>query len=205
MPKILIGCLLVLVLVVGGGGLAGYFFVIKPGYDFVTDVQSFVREYTELNEQVDRTERYQPPADGSISAEQFQRFLVAQRDMRDAMEGRMSELKEQFETMQADIDRDEREVSLTEMATAYRGLGELLLDAKRAQVEALNRYNFSLQEYMYVRNQTYRAIGQDVAVAAYGDQAMQTRTREVPQETVEMVAPHREELLESYAFAWFGM
>ncbi len=205
MPKILIGCLVVLVLVVGGGGIAGYFFLIKPGYELVTDVQSFVREYAELNEQVDRAERYQPPGDGSITAEQFQRFLVAQRDMRESMEGRMADLKDQFESMQAEIDSEEREAGLAEIVTAYRGLGELLLDAKRAQVESLNRYNFSLQEYMYVRNQTFRAIGQDVAVAAYGDQAMQTRTREVPDETVEMVAPHREELLEGYAFAWFGM
>lgn len=205
MPKILVGCLVVLVVVVGGGGVAGYFFVVKPAYEFVTDVESFVREYAELNEQVDRTERYQPPGDGSITEEQFQRFLIAQRDMRESMEGRMSDLKEQFETLQAEIDREDRDAGLAEIVTAYRGLGDLLLDAKRAQVDSLNRYNFSLQEYMYVRNQTFRAIGQDVAVAAYGDQAMQTRTREVPEETVEMVAPHREELLESYAFAWFGM
>ncbi len=205
MPKILVGCLVVLVVLVGGGGIAGYFFVIKPAYEFVTDVESFVREYAELNEQVDRTERYQPPGDGSVTEEQFQRFLVAQRAMRESMEGRMTELKEQFESMQEEIDREDREANIAEIVTAYRGLGELLLEAKRAQVEALNRYNFSLQEYMYVRNQTYRAIGQDVAVAAYGDSAMQERTWQVPDETVEMVAPHREELLEGYAFAWFGL
>jgi hypothetical protein len=205
MPKILVGCLLVIVVLVGGGGIAGYFFVIKPAYEFVTDVESFVREYAELNEQVDRTERYQPPGDGSITEEQFQRFLVAQRAMRESMEGRMTELKQQFESMQEDLDRDDRDVGITEIVTAYRGLGELLLEAKRAQVEALNRYNFSLNEYMYVRNQTYRAIGQEVAVAAYGDTAMQEQTWQVPDETVEMVAPHREELLEGYAFAWFGL
>ena len=205
MPKILVGCLVVLVVVVGGGGVAGYFFVVKPAYEFVTDVESFMREYAELNEQVDRTERYQPPRDGSITEEQFQRFLVAQRDMRESMEGRMSELKEKFESMQEEIDREDRDANIAEIVTAYRGLGELLLEAKRAQVEALNRYNFSLQEYMYVRNQTFRAIGQEVAVAAYGDSAMQEQTRQVPDETVEMVTPHREELLEGYAFAWFGL
>lgn len=205
MPKFLAGCLIVIVVLVGAGGTAGYFFFIKPAYEFVTDVEGFVREYAELNEQIDRTERYQPPGDGSISAEQFQRYLVAQRDMRDTMEGRMNELKETLESMQEDIRREGRDASITELATAYRGLGELLLEAKRAQVEALNRYNFSLHEYMYVRNQTYRALGQEVAVAAYGDTAMQTRTWQVPDEVVEMVAPHREELMEGYAFAWFGM
>ncbi len=205
MPKILVGCLVVVVVLVGGGGIAGYFFVIKPAYEFVTDVESFVREYAELNEQVDRTDSYQPPGDGSVTEEQFQRFLVAQRAMRESMEGRMSDLKEQFEAMQEDMDRGDRDASIGELVAAYRGMGELLLEAKRAQVEALNRYNFSLQEYMYVRNQTYKAIGQEVAVAAYGEEAMQERTWDVPDETVEMVAPHREELLEGYAFAWFGL
>lgn len=205
MPKFLAGCLIVIVVLVVAGGTAGYFFLVKPAYEFVTDVEGFVREYAELNEQVDRTDRYQPPGDGSMTAEQFQRFLVAQRDMRKAMEGRMTELKETLESMQEDIDREDRDMSIAELASAYRGLGELLLEAKRAQVEALNRYNFSLQEYMYVRNQSYRALGQEVAVAAYGNQAMQTRTWQVPDEVVEMVRPHREELMEGYAFAWFGM
>lgn len=205
MPKILAGCLIVVVVLVGAGGTAGYFFFIKPAWEFVTDVEEFAREFSELNEQVDHTERYQPPEDGSISAEQFQRFLVAQRDMREGMEGRMGELEEQFETLQQEIDREDREPTIAEMASAYRGLGELLLGAKRVQVEALNRYNFSLQEYYYVRNQTYRALGQEVAVASYGDQSMQTRTWQVPDEVVEMVSPHREELMEGYAFAWFGM
>ncbi|QOC22550.1 hypothetical protein IC757_16335 [Wenzhouxiangella sp. AB-CW3] len=205
MPKILVGCLVVVVLLIGGGGIAGYFFVIKPAYDFVTDVEQFVSEYAELNEQIDRTTRFEPPGDGSVSGEQFQRFLVAQRDMREAMEGRMGELKDKFESMQEQIDSDDRDASLGEIVTAYRGLGDLLLEAKRAQVDSLNRYNFSLQEYLYVRNQTFRALGQEVAVAAYGDSAMQEQTWEVPDETVEMVQPHREELLEGYAFAWFGL
>lgn len=205
MPKILAGCLIVIVVLVVAGGTAGYFFLVKPAYEFVTDVEGFVREYAALNEQVDQTDRYQPPGDGSMTAEQFQRFLVAQRDMRETMEGRMTELKETLESMQEEIDREDRDMSIAELASAYRGLGELLLEAKRAQVEALNRYNFSLQEYMYVRNQSYRALGQEVAVAAYGDQAMQTRTWQVPDEVVEMVRPHREELMEGYAFAWFGM
>jgi hypothetical protein len=44
-----------------------------------------------------------------------------------------------------------------------------------------------------------------VAVASFGDQAPQVRTYDVPDEVVEMVSPHREELMEGYAFAWFGI
>lgn len=205
MPKFLVGCLIVVVVLVGAGGTAGYFFLVKPAYEFATSVQEFVTEYAELNEQIEQTDDFQPPANGAITSEQFQRFLVAQRHMREDMESEIKELEEKLESMKAEIDDENRDPDLTEIATAYQGLGELLLKAKRTQVEALNRYNFSLQEYMFVRNQTYHALGQEVAVAAFGDQAEQTRTYNVPDEVVEMVSPHREELMEGYVFAWFGI
>ncbi|WP_376695552.1 hypothetical protein [Wenzhouxiangella sp. EGI_FJ10305] len=205
MQKFLVGCLIVVVVLVGAGGTAGYFFVIKPAWEFAGGVQEFVQEYAELNEQVERQDGFQPPEDGAISTDQFQRFLVAQRDMRQAMEGELKDLKQRFESMQQEIDDEERDANIGELFTAYEGLGGLLIKAKRVQVEALNRYNFSLQEYLYVRNQTYRALGQEVAVASFGDQAPQTRSHRVPDEVVEMVSSHREELMEGYAFAWFGI
>jgi len=205
MPKFLVGCLVVIVVLVGAGGTAGYFFVIKPAWEFAGGVQEFVQEYAELNEQVEQTGDFDPPDDGAITSEQFQRFLVAQRDMRQSMEGELDALQQRFESMQQEMDAENRDMKISELFTAYQGLGGLLIDAKRVQVEALNRYSFSLQEYLYVRNQTYRALGQEVAVAAFGDQAPQVRSYSVPEEVVEMVAPHREELMEGYAFAWFGI
>lgn len=205
MKKFLVGCLVVLVVVVVAGGTAGYFFVIKPAWEIAGGVQEFVQEYAELNEQIERQDGFEPPPDGGITSEEFQRFLVAQRDMRESMTGELEALEERIDTMKQELEAEDREAGIGEMFTAYQGLGELLIKAKRAQVEALNRYNFSLQEYLYVRNQTYRALGQEVAVASFGDQAPQMRTYEVPEEVVEMVKPHREELMEGYAFAWFGI
>ncbi|MDZ7789066.1 MAG: hypothetical protein U5L08_00945 [Xanthomonadales bacterium] len=205
MKKFLVGCLVAVVVLVGAGGTAGYFFVIKPAWEFAGGVQEFVQEYAELNEQIERTGDFDPPSDGAVTSDQFQRFLVAQRDMRQAMEGELEALDQRLEAMKNEQKAENREAGIGEMFTAYKGLGDLLIKAKRAQVEALNRYNFSLQEYLYVRNQTYRALGQEVAVASFGDQAPQTRSFEVPEEVVEMVSPHREELMEGYAFAWFGI
>lgn len=205
MKKFLVGCLVVLVVLVVAGGTAGYFFVIKPAWEIAGGVQEFVQEYAELNEQIERQDGFEPPPDGGITSEEFQRFLVAQRDMRESMTGELEALEERIDTMKQELEAEDREAGIGEMFTAYQGLGELLIKAKRAQVEALNRYNFSLQEYLYVRNQTYRALGQEVAVASFGDQAPQMRTYEVPEEVVEMVKPHREELMEGYAFAWFGI
>lgn len=205
MKNFLVGCLVAVVILVVAGGTAGYFFIIKPGLEFAGGVQDLIQEYADLNEQIERQDGFQPPSDGSVTSEQFQRFLVAQRDMRQAMSGELTALEERIDTMKQELEADNREPGIGEMFTAYQGLGELLIKAKRAQVEALNRYNFSLQEYLYVRNQTYRALGQEVAVASFGDQAPQVRSFDVPESVVEMVSPHREELMEGYAFAWFGI
>lgn len=205
MKKFLVGCLIVAFVLVAAGGTAGYFFVIKPAWELAGGVQEFVQEYAELNEEIERQDDFEAPEDASITSEQFQRFLVAQRDMRQAMEGQLEALEQRIDTMKQEIKDENREAGIGEMFTAYQGLGDLLIKAKRAQVEALNRYNFSLQEYLYVRNQAYRALGQEVAVASFGDQAPQIRSQQVPDEVVEMVSPHREELMEGYAFAWFGI
>ncbi|MEE4303205.1 MAG: hypothetical protein V2J19_03550 [Wenzhouxiangella sp.] len=205
MKKLLVGCLVVMVVLVLAGGTAGYFFVVKPTWDAAVGVKELVQEYAELNEQIEHQDGFEPPQDGGISSEQFQRFLVAQRDMRQAMEGELEALEQRLDAMKQEMEAENREAGIGEMFTAYQDLGELLIKAKRAQVEALNRYNFSLQEYLYVRNQTYRALGQEVAVASFGDQAPQVRSFQVPDEVVEMVSPHKEELMEGYTFAWFGI
>jgi hypothetical protein len=205
MPKILIGCLVVLLVVAIGGGGAAYFLVIKPVYETATDVGRFATEYQSLNESIERTGHYQPPDDGQLSAEQFQRFLVAQREMRAGMEARLAELEEKWQEMNAEIQTRGGDPKITEMVTAYRDLGDLLLEAKRNQVRALNRYQFSLQEYVWVRNEVYRALGEEVAVTAFGEQGHPQLTRQVSDEVLEMVRPHREEIMEGYALAWFGL
>ncbi len=206
MPKILVGCLVVFLLIVVGGGTAGYFFVIKPAYDFAMDAGSFASEFQALNERVEQDRNFRPPADGELSQEQFQRFLVAQRDITEGMAGRLTELEEKWRELQADLDARDREPGISELVTAYRDLAELLLEARRTQVDALNRYQFSAQEYAWVRNQVYRALGEEVAVMSLGPDASQARrTPTVPESTIEMVSAHREEIMKNYSLAWFGL
>jgi hypothetical protein len=205
MPKFVLGCLVVLVVVAIGGGTAGYVLLIKPAYEFATDVGGFATEFAALNEQVRREPGFRPPADGAIDESQFLRFMAAQRDVRDGMAGSLSQLKDHWEAMQADIDRQDRDASMVELVSAYRDLGELILAAKSEQVQALNAHGFSLQEYLYVRNQTFFALGEQVAIASLGDQGGPQRVRPVPEDVVVMVRPHREELMEGYALAWFGL
>ncbi|MCC5866656.1 MAG: hypothetical protein JJU31_16160 [Wenzhouxiangella sp.] len=204
MPKILAGCLAVLFVLAVAGGLTAYFMFVKPAYDFATGVAGFATEYQELNQSVEQR-GFQQPADGQITPDQFQRFLMAQRQMRSGMAGRLDELEEKWRETQAELDRRGREPSITELVTAYRDLGDLLLEAKRQQVSALNRYRFSLEEYVWVRNSVYRALGEEVAVAAFGEQGHPELQRQVSDEILALVADHREEIMEGYALAWFGL
>jgi hypothetical protein len=45
------------------------------------------------------------------------------------------------------------------LMAAYRDLAAAWLDAKRSQVEALNDVGLSLEEYRWIRDQAYQAIG----------------------------------------------
>lgn len=204
MGKFLVGCLVVVLVLLIGGGTAGYFFIIKPGIEYARDYAGMAEEFQELNESIVNSEDYAPPAGTTVSEEQFQRFLAAQRRVRSQMENRLQELDEKYEAMKGE-DRQE-EMGVKEMAEAYKDLGGLLLEAKRVQVDALNQQDFSLDEYTWVRNRIYRAIGQSVAVATMGDQeSASNQSMQVAEATVAMVEPHREELMENHVLAWFGL
>src|SRR6185503_14765588 len=45
------------------------------------------------------------------------------------------------------------------LLSAYRDMARALVDAKRAQVEALNDVGLSLDEYRWIRSEAYRALG----------------------------------------------
>jgi len=205
MQKLLIGCAAVVLVLVVGGGAAGYFLVIKPGWDFVSEVGEFTTEFQSLNSQIEETDRFVAPADGQLDPDRFQRFLVAQRDMRTMLEEELNTLDAQWTQIKDEMDAEGRDASVLEVLSAYRDLGGLLLTAKAAQVQVLNRYQFSLDEYVWTRNQTFRALGEQVAVAAVGDQGQAALSGQVSEEVMALVEPHREELMQSYVMAWFGL
>lgn len=205
MGKFVAGCLIVLVVVVVGGGGVAYFMFLKPGMDFAGDVVRFGQEFQEINEGLEDRSRFQPPSSGALDEDRFQRFLGAQGQMRERLSARLSELEAKYETIQADLDAADAEPSMRQMANAYRDLGDLLLEAKRAQVEAINDHDFSLEEYTWTRNQVYRAIGQQVAVAGVGEEGNAGAGSSVDADTVALVEPHTEELMETHVLAWWGL
>jgi hypothetical protein len=209
MKKFAIGCFAVLVvLTLAGVGIVWFKFGddISAGLDAVQGAAQLATEFEELNDSVENRSTFEAPADGALSERQFDRFMATQRQMRNEMEGRLEELQQKYESMEQEIDERGGQASISEMMGAYSDLTGLLIEAKRAQVAALNAQGFSLQEYNWVRQQVYRALGESVAVAAIAESgAVAQMQTQVPESTREMVAPHREELMESYVLAWWGL
>src|SRR6056297_4050558 len=210
MKNFAIGCAAVLViLTVGGVGVVWFKFGddISAGIDAVQGVAKLAPQFEELNDSIENRASYAPPADGELSEDAFQRFLAAQRQMRNDLEGRLEELQSKYESLEQEIDERGGQAGISDMMGAYSDLTDLLIDAKRAQVEAINAQDFSLQEYNWVRDQVYRALGESVAVAAIAANPGTSGEFQatIPEATREMVEPHREELMQSHVLAWWGL
>ena len=105
---------------------------------------------------------------------------------------------------------------------AYRDLARTYVDAKKAQVEALNTANFSLGEYRWVRQQAYAAVGMpvvDLDVSKIIDDVTSGRTPQQtqgpnlggsieptgPEANKTLVAPHKKTLEDNAALSFFGL
>lgn len=209
MKNFVIGCFGVLVLaVLAGGGIVWFKYGddITAGVNTITGWATLAPELEKLNESIENRSGFNPPSTGVLSEQTFNRFLAAQRSMRGQLQGRLEELQQKYEAMEQEIDERGGQASISDMMNAYGDLTTLLIDAKRAQVNALNAQDFSLQEYNWVREQVYRALGEAVAVAAIGESgAVSDYETTIPETTRELVAPHREELMESHVLAWWGL
>lgn len=207
MKKFVIGCVMVLALLAVAGGLTGYFVVVKPMWSTGKEIVHFAQEFEKLDKQIEQRGPYTPPASGALDAEQFQRFLVAQRDMRSVIGEDLKEYEAFFQSLDGKLNELDGLAAVKEVFSGYRGMADLVLSVKRARVEALNRYSFSEQEFAWVRDQAYRALGQEALAMAqeYGADASAINAgSSVPPETLEMVRPHRQELLEAAALIWFS-
>lgn len=209
MRRFLIGCLAVFALLFVGGGIVAYVFLWRPAQQVVQTVREFQR-VGELNEQVRNTSPYRPPDHGLLTDEQLDRYLAVQRDMRAALEQDYQDLQARIEAIDA-----QQTPSPRELLNAYRDIAAIVLEAKRAQVEALNEHDFSLSEYDWVRTQTVAALGYSgyasfdlqelVTAAQQGEDPVQPAQVEVPPENAELVEQHRDELEELIGFAFVGL
>jgi hypothetical protein len=221
MKKLAIGCGVVLVVLLIVGAAASYFVYNK--------VKSTVAELSVLGEiptierGVRNTAAFTAPESGELTEAQVARYLKVQQDVRTVLGSRLDEFKTRYAELSARLDKDKGSVlDVPAMMGAYRDLAKTYVDAKKAQVDALNSAGFSLDEYRWVRQQAYAAIGMpivDMDFAKVIEDATSGRSPETPggpplggsveptgpEFNKTLVAPHKKQLEDNAALSYFGL
>jgi hypothetical protein len=164
MKKFVIGCLVVLVLAAVVVA-AGSYFLYRAASPYIEDARNYVRGLSELGElekEITNQSPHSPPSSGELTEAQVQRFARVHEHVRTALGQRMHEFEEKYKHLSSNNNTN-REPSFTEMMSGLRDLANVFLEARRYQVEALNKEGFSQAEYSWVRLRVFEAAGVEVA------------------------------------------
>lgn len=221
MKKLAIGCGLLLVLLLVGGAVAAYVVYSK--------VKSTVAEFAALGEipaierGVRNTGTFTPPDSGELTEAQVVRYVKVQQDVRALLGARFDEFQTKYAELSKRMDKNQSTaLDAPSVIAAYRDLARTYVDAKKAQVEALNRAGFSLGEYRWVRQQAYAAIGMpvmDLDVSKFIEDVTSGKSPEQrhapslggsmgptgPEANKTLVAPHKKGLEDNAALSYFGL
>ncbi len=152
MKKLAIGCVVLLAL--GVAGIAAIPYLLSRVSSTVTSAaEGLITELgslPELEQAVQKQGPYTPPPFGEPSRAQVEQLLGVQQAVRTRLGPRAADLERRYHRL---VTRNNHDLS------DHREYAATYLDAKRAQVEALNRAGISLDEYRWTRAQVYAALG----------------------------------------------
>lgn len=154
MKKLAIGCGIVVLLI--GAAIVGV------GYYGYMKVRSTVTQLAELGQvrDIERGVKVQTafvvPASGELTAAQVDKLLKVTTRVRDRLNADLTTFQRTYKSL---ADKKEATAAdLPALLSAYRDLAKDWLNAKRAQVEALNEVGLSLDEYRWIRSSAYAAL-----------------------------------------------
>ena len=205
---VLVGCLVVVAVVLVGGGAAAYWFVGRPALNAINAGRDLVK-IQQLESRVSDRSTFSAPADGVLTPAQVDRYLAVNRQLRSDLESRLALLEERYD----EVSRSNVTFAgLRQAANTWADLLRLIVEAKEAQVNALNANGFSLSEYDWVRTQALSAAGLallqvdlDAVINQEGATTVQRRSESVPQANRDLVAPYAQELESALPLAMFGL
>jgi hypothetical protein len=215
MKKLAIGCAVLLVLGMVGAGGASYIAYRKVSSAFAGFAQ--LGSLPELERSVRNQRAFEPPVSGEPSGEQIGRLLQIQQAVRARLGERADEIEHRYRELLAKDNATA--VDLPELISAYRDLAGAYMDGKRAQVEALNRADLSLEEYRWTRSRAYAALGvplmevdvsriiEDVKAGRQpaGPAYRLTEASTASPAVQKLVEPHRKALEANVGLAFFGL
>ena len=143
-----------------------------------------------------------------------------QTRVRSEVGDRWGDVEAQAAEIKRKTDADKRDLSLIELQAAFSSVATIYLEARKAQVGALNVQKFSAAEYAWVRRRIYEAAGFQLAhgidMTALEDLArngarktgvtMPTVTLpDIPPRNVELVKQHTSKLKDWLPMAILGL
>jgi len=216
MKKLAIGCLIVLVV---GGAI-----VVGVGYYGYMKVKSAVAEFAELGQigEIERGVRVQTPftapASSELTQKQVDQLLQIQKSVHDRLGENMAVFQRNYQALAQK--KEATVVDLPTLLSAYKDLAHNWVDAKKAQVAALNEAGLSLAEYRWIRAEAYRALDVPFFSVDFGRLAEQVKAgtppAEAPIDSVtgggpspeankKLLEPHRKAMEDYLPLAAFGL
>ena len=215
MKKLAIGCGVVLLLLfIAAAGVSYYIY---------RQVAPTVAQFAELAKLPDiekgvrNTTAFEPSASAELTEAQVQKLVRVQAEVRKRLGTQVAALETKYKDL-----LDKKDAGPTDGPAVLRAYGDLIatwMDAKRAQVDALNLAGLSLEEYRWIRDESYRALGMafmDLDLVKLADDAKRGSTSDVeslrgamepsgPMSNRALVAKFKKQLEENIALASFGL
>jgi hypothetical protein len=218
MKKLAIGCGIVLLLGMIGVTAAFYYvyyYVSTKTQEYAQAARQFA-QIAELDKRVTNKASFHAPSNGELTEEAVRRFVAVQESMTAKLGPRIQELTEKSNELQRRQQAEHRDATPVEVIGVVKDLAGLILQAKNAQVEALNASHFSLDEYDWVRRHVYAAAGVAVAPISldnltdpikYGASVSEARSlsADVPPRNKALVEPYLTKLNDWAPYFFFGL
>lgn len=215
MKKLAIGCLVVAA-IAGAAVVGGGYYLFRQGRAALSQFAELGR-VPDLEREVRVKDPFVPPATEELTAAQIDRLMRVQ----DAIVARLGERAAEFRRKYESLAKKDTATVLDAPAllNAYRDIAAGWMDAKRAQIDALNAVGLSLDEYRWIRHEAYRALGvayMDLDIARLAEDIKAGRAGQPgeilgslgpggPEINRKLIEPIRKKLEQNIALASFGL
>jgi hypothetical protein len=223
MKKVAIGCLVVLVVCGVAAAAVGYY-VYGKARSTISEFTATATQFAELGKipqienGVEIKTPFMIPSGGTLTQSQVDKFVHVQAHVRTRLGHNFEVLQQKYKTLMDK--KDANVLDLPQLVAAYRDLAASWIDAKRAQVQALNEVGLSLSEYRWIRSESYKSLNMPLVDIDFGKIAEQIRNNQQPSqeimlggafsgsaspENVRLVERYRKQLEENMPMATFGL
>jgi hypothetical protein len=222
MKKVLIGCGIVILIAMLGFAVAGYYAyqAVKPVIDNAANYLDKARIVERLGAAINNKAPFPPPDNGELTATQVERFIAVQTRVRSELGDKWDEVEKKSAAIKARTEKNRNDWTLAEFTSVFNDIANIWIEARRAQVDALNVHKFSEEEYQWVRMRVYEAAGVHLAgnmnlsmieelardnVGKTGIEMPQVEMPKIPEKNVELVKPHLAKIKEWIPMAALGL